>query len=67
MATLSDHVAAVQAAIMAAYEDGYLLQGWPDDYSGGATLVDLMFVKNKRGADGVMRNEERARIETVYL
>lgn len=67
MATLSEHVASVQAALRAAYDDGYLFQGWPDDYDGGATMVDLMFVKNLRGSDGVMRNIERAKIETVYL
>ena len=67
MATLSEHVAAVQAAIQAAREDGYLFQGWPDDYDGFASMVDLMFVRNKRGEDGVMRNVERAKIDTVYL
>lgn len=66
MATLSEHVKAVEDALTAAYADGYLFQGWPDDYD-NATMVDLMFVKNKRGDDGVMRNIERARIETVYF
>jgi hypothetical protein len=67
MATLSEHVASVRAALQAAREDGYLLQGWPDDYDGGATQVDLMLIKNLRGKDGVMRNVERGKIETVYL
>jgi hypothetical protein len=66
MATLSDHVTAVQAAITAAYEDGYILQGWPDDYDGIPTQVDLVFVKNRR-INGVMRNEQQAKITAVYL
>ena len=64
--TLDEHVAAVQAALGAAREDGYLLQGWPDDYN-NPSMVDLMFVRNKRGEDGVMRVESRAKIDEVYI
>jgi len=67
MATLTEHVAAVQAAIRAAYEDGYLFQGWSDIYLEETVHVDLMLIRNERGEDGVMRNVERAEIGTVWI
>jgi len=66
MATVSEHVAAVQAALQAARDDGYLFQAWPD-VGHIDSHVDLMLIRNKRGSDGVMRNEERAKIGTVYI
>ncbi len=66
-ATLSEHVAAIQAAIKAAREDGYLLQGWTMDWFEDSVEVDLMLVRSKRGKDGVMRNESMALIEKVYI
>jgi hypothetical protein len=64
--SLSEHVTAVQAALGAARLDGYLLQGWTDDYHNDSFGVDLMLIRNRRGLDGVMRNEERALIERVW-
>lgn len=66
MATLSEHVAAVQAAIGEARAEGYLFQVWPDSYN-DLESVDLIFVRNKRGEDGVMRVDRKAVIETVYV
>jgi hypothetical protein len=64
--SLSEHVAKIQAALEAAREDGYLLQGWTDGYHNDSVGVDLMLIRNKRGDDGVMRNEERALIGKVW-
>jgi len=64
---VNEHAYAIQAAIQAAYDDGYLLQGWPDDYDTRASQVDLMLVCNRRGEDGVMRNVGRAKIETMWI
>ena len=71
MATLSEHVAAVQAAIQAAREDGYLL-GWDfdHDYSVDYPLVEevsLSLYRNRRGEDGIMRQVERELVLEAYV
>jgi len=63
----SEHAAAIKAAIEAARQEGYPLQGWTMDYFEDSVEVDLMLVRNKRGDDGVMRNESMALIEKVYI
>lgn len=63
----SEHAAAIKAAIEAARQEGYLFQTEADDYYGDMISTWLVLVRNKRGADGVMRNEERAFIEEVHI
>jgi hypothetical protein len=64
MATISEHVASVQAAIKAARDDGYLTC-WDFTYDScdmEVKSVDLSFYRVSRGADGFMRVVE---METI--
>lgn len=72
MATPSEHVAAIKKAIADAEADGCLVQLWdvtertwlnPNPES---ACVDVMLVRNKRGEDGIMRNEFRDKITTWW-
>lgn len=72
MASPSEHAAAIKKAIDDAEADGLLLQLWdvgertwlePNPVS---VPVDIMLVRNKRGEDGVMRNDFRAKIATRW-
>ena len=66
MATLSEHAATIQAAIEAARSDGCLLD-WDFSYiewwgETEVSTVNLALYRTKRGEDGVMRVDERARV-----
>ena len=62
-ATLSEHVAAIQAAFQAARDDGCLVE-WDFSYidwwgEREVGTIEGHLYRNKRGDDGVMRQIER--------
>lgn len=67
MATISEHVAAIQAAIQAARDDGYLIE-WDFSYvdwgwaGRDVSTVEAHLYRNRRGSDGIMRQVEREMI-----
>jgi len=71
MATLSEHVASVQAALQAARDDGYLIE-WDfshTDWWGELEVSEVRagLYRNRRDADGIMRVEERANFLEAYI
>lgn len=71
MATLSEHVAAIQAAIQAARNDGYLIEWdfsyieWYDERE--VSTVEAHLYRNRRGSDGIMRQVEREMILDEFV
>lgn len=64
--TGAEHAEAIRAAINAARADGYLI-GWDFYYvdwwdEREVSGVNMNLYRNKRGADGVMRVDERAEV-----
>lgn len=62
--TLEEHVSALRAALEAARGDGYLIDfdfeytEWWGDLQ--VSSLEVSLYRNKRGADGIMRVEERS-------